>query len=400
MIEVHSQNEQAESWLARYRGCPPVFACVLGFTATGLIPDISAAGATPADRQYTAIADAEFLYHGPQPHPKYPLPPLSAGASPVLITRSVVSAQQIPVYLFNAGLPQPPSVPCINLGGMPARCLSSGNAMNLSTVKHLFEQGLTWGEKLAAQAPEGYLVLSECVVGGTTTALAVLTGLGWDAAGKVNSSHPTCNHPQKLQVVRAGLEKFREGEGERGREGEESRIQNPKSKVSPATADPLHLVAAIGDPMQIVVAGMTIAASRTKGVLLAGGTQMLAVYALIQAIVAAYSLEWRSEQVMVGTTRWVAKDPTGDTVGLAKMIDASLVASQLSFATSRYAQLRAYEQGYVKEGVGAGGCAIVAALYQGWEQGQLLATIETLAEEYEKIRRFGSFDRIETNEFA
>jgi uncharacterized protein (TIGR00303 family) len=367
MIEVCSQPEQAKAWLERYRGRSPVFACVLGFTETGLIPGISAAGATPTDRQYTALADAEFLYYGPQSCPTYPLPPLSAGASPVLITRSVVAAQQIPVYLFNAGLPHPLTVPCIDLGGMPARCLSHANAIDLPVAKHLFEQGLAWGERLVAQVPEGYVVLSECVVGGTTTALAVLTGLGWDAIGKVNSSHPTCNHQQKWQVVQSGLAQL-------------------ASTSTPPSPDPLGLVAAIGDPMQVTVAGMTIAASRATGVLLAGGTQMLAVYALIQALSAAYRLDWRSEQVVVGTTRWVAKDPTGDTVGLARMLQAPLLASQLSFTTSQYTQLQAYEQGYVKEGVGAGGCAIVAALYKGWEQGQLLTTIETLLGEYEKVR--------------
>jgi len=372
MIEICSHTEQAEAWLTRYRGRCPVFACVLGFTETGLIPGISAAGATPADRRYTAIADAEFLYHGPQHQPRFPLPPLYAGASPVLITRSVVAAQQIPVYLFNAGLPHLPSVPCVDLGGIPARCLSQGDAIDLPVVQRLFKQGLVWGEKLAAQTPEGYVVLAECVVGGTTTALAVLLGLGWNAAGKVNSSHPVCNHEQKWRVVKAGLEQWQS--------------QQSQQRGENQSLAPLRLVAAIGDPMQITVAGMAISASRTGGVLLAGGTQMLAVYALMQALGTAYNLDWRSEQVIVGTTQWVAKDPTGDTAGLANLIKAPLVASQLSFATSRYAQLRAYEQGYVKEGVGAGGCAIVSALYGGWKHEQLLTAIETLAGEVEKIQ--------------
>lgn len=343
-----------------------MFACVLGFTATGLIPGISAAGATPLDRQYTALADAEFLYYGSQPQPNYPLPPLSAGASPVFITRSVVSTQQIPVYLFNAGLVHPPSVPCIDLGGQAANCLSQGKAMELSVVKHLFEQGLHWGDKLADRG--SYVILSECVVGGTTTALAVLTGLGWDAIGKVNSSHPACNHQQKWQVAQTGLKS--------------AGLLDPGSSL----VDPFQLVAAVGDPMQITVAGMAIAASRRVGVLLAGGTQMMAVYALAQAIVALSGMAWQPQQVVVGTTRWVAEDPTGDTIGLAEMVRVPLIGSQLCFATSRYAQLRAYEQGYVKEGVGAGGCAIAAALYQGWTHEQLLATIESLAAEYEEVR--------------
>ncbi|MBD1905614.1 TIGR00303 family protein [Trichocoleus sp. FACHB-6] len=376
-INVYTQHEQGHRWLQRYRGQPAVFACILGFTDTALIPGISAAGATPGDRRYTAIADAEFLYNGPRQQPQYPLPPLQAGASPVLISRAAIEGLNIPVYLFNAGLPQPPSVPTIDLGGFPARCLSQGNALELTIVKHLLQQGLRWGEKLAANIPNGYLILGECVVGGTTTALAVLTGLGFAAVGKVNSSHPSCNHSQKWAVVQAGLQAARIGDWK------DKKVAVFSSPVpSPGEAiDPLQLVAAIGDPMQVVAAGMAIAASRSCGVLLAGGTQMLAVYALMQAISRQCNLSWQPEQVVVGTTRWVAEDSTGDTVGLAKTINpVSLMATGLSFAASRYPQLRAYEQGYVKEGMGAGGCAIAATLTQGWHQKQLLYAIETLIE--------------------
>lgn len=399
MIRVYTQLAQGNRWLRQYQGRPPVVACILGFTATGLIPGISAAGATPEDRQYTAIADAEFLVNGVTPQPKYPLPPLAAGASPVLISRAVVEAFDIPIYLFNAGLPQPPAVPAIDLGGVPAKCLTSGEALPLATVKQLFEQGLKWGQQLAATAADGYLIISECVVGGTTTALSVLTGLGIDASGKVNSSHPHCNHAQKWEVVQRGLQRAGIGGLE-----VQSKFQNPSQ-------DPFQLVAAVGDPMQIAAAGMAIAASRHCGVLLAGGTQMLSVYALAEALALALakrgiaqqdvvqlstsavkpdaslttqdSLVWQPEQVVVGTTRWVAEDPTGDTVGLAQAIGSvPLLATELSFATSRYPQLQAYEQGYVKEGVGAGGCAIAAYLYKGWNSVQLLQAIEGLVERY------------------
>jgi uncharacterized protein (TIGR00303 family) len=359
MINIYTQQQQAENWLNRYRGKIPIFACVLGFTETCLIPGISAAGLTPEDRQYTACADAEFLYYGAQTHPRYPLPPLTAGASPVLISRAVVANLHLPLYIFNAGLPIIPSVSCIDLHGYPASCLSSGAAMDLITVKHLFEQGLLWGSRLSADVNQtlnqGYVILSECVVGGTTTALAILTGLGIDAGGKVNSSHPVCNHQQKRDVVQSGL-----------------------SKISP-NLEPLELVAAVGDPMQIVVAGMAIAASRHSGVLLAGGTQMIAVYALMQAIANFYAISWQPEQIIIGTTRWVAEDPTGATIDLALNLGKTsppLLATQLNFTNSRYPQLQCYEQGFVKEGVGAGGACIAASLIQNWTQQQLLTAIE------------------------
>jgi len=368
MIRLYSQPDLGQQWIQRFHSKDCLFACVLGFTETGLIPGISAAGATPDDRRYTAIADAEFLYCGFQPNPIYRLPPLTAGASPALISRAVTTTLSIPTYLFDAGLPYSPSVPTIHLGGKAAQCLSSGKALDRSVVEHLFQQGLLWGDKLACQVTDGYIILGECVVGGTSTALAVLTALGWEAVGKISSSHPTCNHEQKWALVKAGLEQAGLG-----------LPRSPRGDALFSIVDPYQVVAAVGDPMQIVVAGMAIAASRNCGVLLAGGTQMLAVYGLIQAITYSNSLEWQSQQVVVGTTRWVAEDPTGDAIGLANLLTVSLLGTQLTFTDSRYAALRAYEQGFVKEGVGAGGCAIATHL-KGWGQTELLEAIETLYE--------------------
>ena len=362
LITVYSHLTRGGLWLRRYRGCSPSFACILGFTATALIPGISAAGATPQDREYTAIADAEFLALGVQQHYQHPLPLLRAGVSPTFISRAVVESLDLPVQIFNAGLPHLPTVDTIDLGGISANCVASGRAMSLDLVKHLFQQGQEWGAKLARTTE--CLIIGECVVGGTTTALGVLTGLGINAKDMVNSSHSYCNHAQKWSIVTTGLK--------------QARLRSN---------DPFAVVSAVGDPMQIVAAGMAIAAGRHIGVMLAGGTQMLAVYALIEAIVKQYNVTTKLENLVVGTTRWVTEDPTGNTVGLAKIIGGvPLMATGLSFATSRYASFRAYSLGYVKEGVGAGGCAIAAHLKQGWTPTQLLTVIETLFSRYRYLR--------------
>jgi NaMN:DMB phosphoribosyltransferase len=152
--------------------------------------------------------------------------------------------------------------------------------------------------------------------------------------------------------------------------------------------DPLRLVAAVGDPMQVVVAGMAIAASRDGGVLLAGGTQMLAVFALARAICEFYDLSWQPSEVVVGTTRWVADDSSGKTVELAQQIGKksaiapSLLSTELCFDNSRYLQLQAYEQGFVKEGMGAGGACIAAYLSENWQQYQFLRAIEAQLDRY------------------
>jgi NaMN:DMB phosphoribosyltransferase len=106
---------------------------------------------------------------------------------------------------------------------------------------------------------------------------------------------------------------------------------------------------------------------------------MLAVAALINEIGITRGLSIDTAQIVVGTTAWVAEDRSGDTVALARLIpQIPLIATNLSFANSQYPQLQVYEQGFVKEGVGAGGAAIAASLYRHWGQVELLHSIEQL----------------------
>lgn len=406
-INLHSETDRARAWVNKFQGQPWSLVCTLGFTETALIPGISAAGNTPEARRWTAIADSEFLHCGITPHPAtHPLPPLDAGLSPVLITRALIELEQAPIHIFNAGLLQSTAHTGLDLGGQPASCVSTGRAMPLSQVKHLLQAGLSWGERLGQQvsasgpihastpAPSknAYLVLGECVVGGTTTALGVLMGLGIEAAGRVNSSHPCCNHGQKQRLVNQGLR---------------------ASGLNLSQPDPLAVVAAVGDPMQIFVAGIAIAASPHCGILLAGGTQMLAVYALAAALVKYQQLPqiinsprinspvidspiidlWNPDNIAVGTTRWVALDPSGDTPGLAQAIGQHfqpapmLLSTALDFSNSSHPALRAYEEGFVKEGVAAGGSAIATSLSRGLSSEALVGEVDRFCDRYNRWRR-------------
>ncbi|MCX8079056.1 MAG: TIGR00303 family protein [Geminocystis sp.] len=359
-IKIYTETERGRRWLEKYQNRKPIFTCTFAFTATASIEGISNAGNTPSSRRFTALADAEFLAKGIQPHPVFPLPPLSAGVSPTLISRAVVEKWDLPLYLFNAGLPYPPSVSMIDLGGKTADCVSTGKALPLSVVEHLHQQGLKWGTILAEKAfPHQYLLLAECVVAGTTTALAVLTALRIPAYGMVNSSHPVCNHQQKWQIVCQGL-----------------------SKTGGRLNTPLGIIAAVGDPMQVVVASIALAASQKVGVMLAGGTQMLAVFALVKALARHYDYPLPLDNIIVATTRWVAEDYTGNTVALAENVgDVSLCATQLDFTNSSWECLRAYERGFVKEGVGAGGSAVAAHLL-GVDKHQLRGMVEVMVSRF------------------
>ena len=250
---------QAEHWCHQFALAAEAtrVLLLLAGTATAAVPDISAAGATPESRRFTAAADAELLLLGPFAHRPHALPPLPAGVSPALIARVVVEQLGLSPLVVDAGAAVAPAVPHLQLAQCPAQCLSGGAAMEPQRVQHLMELGRRWGGKLARLGQP--LLVAECVPGGTSTAQAVLQGLGVEAAGLVSGSLREPAHRLKADLVARGLA--------------EAQL------TSPARAE--AVLAAVGDPMQPLAAGLVQAAALAGlPVLLAGGSQMAAVLAL------------------------------------------------------------------------------------------------------------------------
>src|ERR671932_233761 len=122
---------------------------------------------------------------------------------------------------------------------------------------------------------------------------------------------------------------------------------------------------------------LVLAASDRVPVLLAGGTQMAAVLALMHALRAAEGRALDPRRVAIATTRWVLADPTADLPGLvAQLGPYAVLGTGLRFTTSRHAPLRRYEDFLVKEGVGAGGAAVAATLRKGATADQLRRAAE------------------------
>lgn len=336
---------------------------LLAATETASVEGISAAGASPRSRRQTAAADAELLLLGPLAERAHGLPPLPAGVTPALISHVVLRDLGLlpQTLVVDLGCPVAPAIPHLRLpaleGGAPARCLSSGMAMDPGRVQALLARGLRWGERLGKPALPGGLspsplVVAECVPGGTTTALAVLEGLGVRAQGLVSGSlrHPA--HGLKAALVGQGLA-----------------AANPMGAQGTNQAwDPLAVVAAVGDPMQPLAAGLVLgAAAQGVPVLLAGGSQMAAVLALALAIAPAEGRPALLDLVQVATTAWVAQDSGSNLALLLERIAGRWGLGQplvpqvagLRFSDCRSQALRDYERGYVKEGVGAGGLALL-----------------------------------------
>jgi uncharacterized protein (TIGR00303 family) len=251
---------------------------------------------------------------------------------------SALRLTDIPALVASGGLKINPHVPFLDLGGSHGRDVRTGKAVD--NVKEVIERARIAGENLAKAV--NYLVIGESIPGGTTTALGVLLAMGIDARGKVSSSMPGNPHDLKIKAVEEGLKESGVGFGD-------------------LADDPVKAVSCVGDPMMPAFAGLVLGAAGRVPVLMAGGTQMGAILAIVKALDRSVL-----DNVAIGTTRWIVVDKTADLKGIVTQIaDVPILAADLDFNQSKFDGLRAYERGVVKEGVGAGGAAIAAIIKSG-----------------------------------
>jgi NaMN:DMB phosphoribosyltransferase len=129
------------------------------------------------------------------------------------------------------------------------------------------------------------------------------------------------------------------------------------------------------------VAGIASGVVTSGGkVMLAGGTQMSAVAAILN------SLRLPFYNVSIGTTCYVTEDCFSNLVDLVTSIstDIPIYSCNLHLAESAKPGLQAFAKGYVKEGVGAGGISIASMLKsKGKINGRAL--LKAIEKEYETV---------------
>src|SRR5581483_5047162 len=315
----------------------PVFVCAISHTAASEIPGLTVAGANPELVKYTSPADSEFLYYG---HCKcinaVPATP-DGKPTPALITRAALQLAEIPFLIVDAGAKVKPSIPYVSFGLEPGRNITKENAMDMQSVRQAFDHGMLLGKQLAQLSD--LVVVGESIPGGTTTTLAVLGALGIDARFKVSSSMPENPHDLKNKVVASAMERAGVTFG--------------------SISSPFEAIATFGDPMMPSVAGVAHGAlDRGSRVMLAGGTQMSAIVTILKR------LGKPLKGLCIGTTSYVAKDPSSDLKGLVGMAagQVPVLSCDLYLGGSSKPGLQAFAKGFVKEGVGAGGASIAAML--------------------------------------
>ncbi|MEL9929915.1 MAG: TIGR00303 family protein [Sulfolobales archaeon] len=329
-------------------------------TRVSTIPGISLAGASPEQTLYTPALDVEYLMLGaPKTMPVIPTTPEGI-PTPALLTRVALSISGIPYIVVDSGSFIEPMIPHIDLRGRSVGGrIDIENALPLEKVLELFEESRVLGRSLGSR--EALIILGESMPGGTTTAMAIIESLGFRGVGRVSSASPSNPHDLKKEIF-------------------EKAVRRSSEKIP--VSDVFKAVSIFGDPLHISMAGFTLGAlERDSRILLSGGTQMAAVLAILRRLEA--DLRGR---VAVGTTRWIIKDESSDIIGLVRDIypEVPIAYASIDFSDSPYPGLRAYERGFVKEGVGAGGSLIACMLLKKIRYETLL---KALYSEYERIVR-------------
>ena len=335
-LGVYGNEKTAKEILSRIWGKGGVFTCTVANTRTSTIPGVSDAGDTPELTMFTPAADAELLISGKTTCMKGI--PINPGGipTPATLTKAALELSDMPYYIVNGGCEVIPYVPYFDMGGECGEKIITGKSVK--NVRTEYEKGYMLGEMLARAYD--FVIISESVAGGTTTALAVLMAMGVLKENLVSSSSP--NNPKELKskLVAQALE---------------------AAGIKPGDLkdDPLKAIECVGDPMMPANIGILCGAAKSVPVIVGGGTQMAAVMA--GAIALHPELVGNFFQ---GTTRWLMNDPNSSMSRIMDCVskDVPIVYVNVDYGSSPYEGLQAYEWGFIKEGVGCGGASVGAII--------------------------------------
>ncbi len=311
----------------------PLFLCVLSNTKTAHIPKLSAAGKTAELTDYTPAGDAELMETGNIISvPVLPMTPPYDTPTPAIMTRSALKLTETPYHFINSGLIVTPEVTCIDLKAKPGEDIREEIAVK--DVQGVYERAKSLAKILSEHTD--HVVIGESIPGGTTTAKGVLSALGYD--GNVSSSADENPLELKNRVVLEGMEAS-------------------GLTFGCLRDEPMKAIACMGDPMMPAVAGLA-SGFQEKGVkvVLGGGTQMAAVYALIK------HMGINTEKISIATTRYVVEDKSASFMDLARALGVPVYVADPGFGKSSLKGLHRYETGTIKEGAGAGGAMYLAGL--------------------------------------
>ncbi len=352
VTNLYNKSGKSSNIVDRYTHVQnPLFIVILSNSRIASIPGLSGAGSAPELVQHTPAADAEIVARGTL-HTMRAMPDAPSGAvTPAVLTRAGLELSRSEHLLINAGLEITPGVAYYDLR------VDSGKDFRYERAVKNPAAIVKASSKLSKSLNCDLAIIGETIPGGTTTALCVLRALGYPS--NVSSSFSRNPLALKREIM---LEAMNAASIDRGTLRE----------------DPLTAIELFGDPMMPCALGLAqgFSSSGTE-VMLAGGTQMGAVIAILRALDSA-------TDVVLATTRYVFDDSSAHFSELVKALEVDAFSAYPDFSQSSVPALTKYESGEVKEGVGAGG-AMALACMQGHNQNDFRKRVEEVIDRLKKL---------------
>jgi len=315
------------------------FILAISYTETSTIPGLTVAGANTELLKYTPAADAEYIYYGRcKCTDTIPATP-DGKPTPAIISKTALEFSNIPISIVDSGSKIKPILPYVNFDSESGKNILQEPALEIDNVIKNYDMGKSLGKELTKINET--VIIGESIPGGTTTALGVMQALGFDGYSKVSSSMPDNPNELKNMVI-------------------EKALLRSKMRTGDCSNDPFGAIANFGDPLMPTIVGLAEEIiSRKRKIILAGGTQMCCILALLKSL----NVSLR-DNICIGTTSYIINDKKSDILGLMNTIsdEVPIFYIDLLLENSTKKGLRSYSEGFVKEGAGAGGTSIAAFL--------------------------------------
>ena len=334
------------------RGKKATFMLAISNTKTANIEGITQAG-IPGMIHLTPTLDSEFVCTGEVRSLENIAETPKGVPTPALITRGVhLLAPYGRVELLNLGLEVAPKVQYFKVHEFniePSQSIAKGANIN---AQELFQKGIDFGQNY--ECKDEYIILGESVPSGTTTAMATAIGLKHKVKEYFSSSFkdvPTDVRENTLKLALSHL-------------AHKDDIFTVLSKVS--------------DNMLIFNAGFILGLNNRVPLVLAGGTQMVAVLLIVDRMLKLMGGTMKSSNLSLCTTKWIAKEKESDIKALLELLSLPINAyyADFDFSLTTHPALKLYDEGEAKEGVGAGGVLMYGFL-NGLSKEQITKQVES-----------------------
>lgn len=324
--------------LKDFRSARTSFIFILSHSETSKIPGLTVAGENIEMVKYTPAADAEYIHFGKcKCINSIPATP-DGKPTPAIITKTALELSNIPITVIDSGSAVKPNLPYVDIHSKFGKNILEEKALQYADVVQNFEMGKIVGKQLSKL--NDVVILGESIPAGTTTALGVLQAMGINAFDKMSSSMPNNPHALKNKII-------------------EKALKRSNLKFGDCINDPLNAISHVGDPFMPTIAGIASELiGQDKKIILAGGTQMCCIVAILKSLNVPLK-----NNICIGTTTYLINDSLADPMGLIDQIfELPIFYVDLNLQFSKIPGLKAYSEGFVKEGAGAGGSAISALL--------------------------------------